>query len=234
MIEEVYKILLENQDLKYQSFQVKLCPGVKNILGVRVPILRKIVQKLLKSDYRFYLDRVTNRSYEETMIEGLLIAQAKMPLEEKFFYLDQFVPKINNWAICDVCVSSFHFQEKELESVWSYLKKYLTSKNEFEVRFLIVMWINYFLTDSYLELVFAMVDTISLDSYYVNMAIAWLISMAYIKDKIKTLTYLENSHLSEWTYQKALQKILESRQVPQVEKEKIRIMKKEKRFSNQG
>ncbi len=225
IVEQVYQKLLENQDLEYQKFQSNLCPGIDHILGVRVPVVRKIVKDLLKEDYRFYLDHAPNRFYEETMIEGLLIAQSKMSLEEKFLYLDSFIPKIDNWAICDTCVSSFHLMEKELPLVWNYLQKYIGSNHEFEVRFVIVMLMDYFLIEPYIDQVLKVIDSISLEDYYVKMAIAWLISVLYVKDKKKTLSYLKKNHLSDWTYQKALQKIIESNRVSKEEKEKIRKMK---------
>ena len=37
----IEKDLFDMQDKKYQVFQSKLCPGVNNIIGVRIPELRK-------------------------------------------------------------------------------------------------------------------------------------------------------------------------------------------------
>lgn len=228
MITEVYQKLLEKQDLEYQKFHSKLCPGTNNILGVRIPEIRKIVKNLLKENYLEYLENVQNDSYEETMIEGLLIAESKLSLEEKFIYMDKFIPKIDNWAICDTVVSSFHLKEQELESMWNYLMKYKDSKKEFEVRFLTVMLMSYYLIDEYMDRVLEIVDSIKLEDYYVKMAIAWLISMLYVKDKKKTLKYLNKNHLTSWTYQKALQKIIESNRVSKEEKKMIRNMKSKK------
>ena len=58
------------------------------------------------------------------------------------------------------------------------------------------------------------------------MAIAWLISVAFVKNREKTLNFLQNNHLSDFTYQKALQKIMESNRVSKMDKEIIRKMKK--------
>ena len=33
------------QDLKYRDFHSKLCPNVDNIIGVRIPELRKMAKK---------------------------------------------------------------------------------------------------------------------------------------------------------------------------------------------
>lgn len=228
MVQEVRQLLFASQDCSYQKFQSKLCPNVHNIIGVRVPILKKIAKDLLKQDYRSYLDQVDNLYYEETMLEGFLIGEGKMPLDEKFSYLDRFLSKIDNWAVCDICASSFHLKEKDLKPFWNYLKKYQKSKQEFVIRFLLVMYMNYYLEKPYLEKVLSYIGSINVDFYYVNMGISWLLSCLYVKEKERTILYLKNSKLSSWVYQKTLQKILESNQVSDDEKKKIRQMKKEK------
>ncbi len=222
MVEEVRNQLFLEQDLSYQKFHSNLCPGITNIIGVRIPKLRKIAQNLLKQDYRIYLEQVENIYYEETMIEGLIIATSKISLEEKFTDLKRFVPKIDNWAICDTVCSSFHFKKEELSKVWNFLKQYQKSKKEFELRFLIVMMMDYFLIEEYQEQVLSIIASISCDYYYTNMAIAWLLSIFYTKNKKRIVLFLEESHLSSFVYQKTIQKILESNRVSKEEKQIIK------------
>lgn len=226
MINEVRKKLFGLQDLNYQKFHSNLCPGVSNIIGVRVPKIRLLVKELLKKDYKYYLDNIKNKYYEETMIEGLIIATSKMGLNEKFTYLDKFVPKINNWAICDTVCSSFKFKKNDLEKVWKYILKYKNSNNEFELRFMIIIMMDYFLIDEYINDVLDIIDLVNTDYYYTNMGIAWFISVMYVKYKDKTVNYLKKCHLSDFTYNKSIQKILESNRVSKVDKDIIRTMKR--------
>lgn len=226
MIENVRKQLLELQDLEYQKFHSNLCPGINNIIGVRLPKLRSLVKQLLKQDYIIYLNKVENQYYEETMVEGLLIATSKLSLEEKFFYLKQFVPKIDNWAICDTVCASFKFKDNELEEVWNFILSYQNSKKEFELRFMIIMMMDYFLKDEYLEKIFSILDSIQVEYYYTNMAIAWLLSVAFVKKKEETLRYLHSNQLSDFTYHKTLQKIIESNRVSKDDKGMIRKLKR--------
>jgi len=226
MLEEVRNQLFELQDLKYQQFHSKLCPGVDNIIGVRTPDIRKITKDLLKSDYISYIKFVDKKYYEEIMIEGLLIALSKINITDKIGYLDKFIPKINCWAITDICSASFKLNQNEKEIIWAYLLKYKDSCKEYELRFMIVMWMNHYLINEYWDLVFEYIDKIKSEYYYVKMAIAWLISVAYVKDSNKTLNYLKNNNLDTWTYNKSLQKIIESNRVSKEEKIKIKAMKK--------
>ena len=39
--DELRQKLLAMQDIKYQQFHGSLLPGIENIIGVRVPLLRK-------------------------------------------------------------------------------------------------------------------------------------------------------------------------------------------------
>lgn len=226
MVEEVRKELFELQDLKYRNFHRSLCPGIDNIIGVQIPKIRKLTKEILKQDYYDYLEKVENKYYEETMLEGLIIVTSKMSLEEKALYLDKFVPKIDNWAICDTVCSSFKLKQTDLQQVWNYIIKYKNTNDQFQLRFMIVMMLNHFLIEDYLDEVFKIIDSIKVDYYYTNMAIAWLISITFIKYKDYTLEYLKNNSLSEFTYQKTLQKIIESNRVSNEDKIIIRKMKK--------
>ncbi len=76
--------------------------------------------------------------------------------------------------------------------------------------------------------VIKILDTIKHEGYYVKMAIAWAISIAYIKYPSYIMEYLTNNSLDKFTYNKALQKIIESYQVSKEEKDRIRILKSNK------
>ena len=86
------------------------------------------------------------------MIYGLVIGYMKEDLETKLKYLDKFVPLIDNWAICDCCCATFKFTNQNLEAVWEYIQKYVTSQNEFEVRFAVIMLMDYYINDKYIDL----------------------------------------------------------------------------------
>ena len=105
MREELIERLFELRDIKYRDFHSGLCPGTANIIGVRIPMQRKLAQEIARGDFRKFLAEVQNEYYEETMIEGFVIAKAKLDLAERLELLRRFVPKIDNWAVCDsVCV----------------------------------------------------------------------------------------------------------------------------------
>ncbi len=225
-MEDIRKSLFELQDKEYQKFQSGLCPDVNNIIGVRIPDLRKIAKKIASENTIEFLENEQVEFYEEKMLYGFVIGYKKMELSQRLIYLDKFVPMIDNWAICDCCTSTFKFVKNNLEEVWSYLQKYLQSKQEFELRFAIIMLMDYYLTDEYIDRVFKIYDEIHHTGYYVKMAIAWAISNAYIKFPDKTMKLLKNNHLDDFTYNKSIQKMLESFRIEKDEKETLRKMKR--------
>ena len=224
----VYKVreeLISLSDEKYRDFHKNLCPGVENILGVRLPILRKISKNLAKDNYIDYLNNKDLKYYEEIMIKGLTIGYIKVDNDTRFDYIKNFIPYIDNWAVCDSFCNNLKFTNKNMNEVWNFLMTYLSSSNEFELRFVIVMILNYFLTEEFIDDVLNIFNNIHHEGYYVKMAVAWAISFAYIHFPQKTLEFLKNNNLDKFTYNKSLQKIIESNRVSKDDKDLMRSMK---------
>lgn len=218
--------LYELSDEEYKKFHSGLCPNVNDIIGVRLPKLREIAKNIAKEDAIGFLDTYKCEFYEEKMIYGLVIGYMKSDFEIRLKYLDKFVPMIDNWAICDCTCSTYKFTNKNLKQMWKYLEKYIKSQNEFEVRFACIMLMDYYLTDEYIDQVLEIYNNIRLEKYYVQMGVAWAISVAFVKYKEKTSRFLENNLLDKFTYNKTLQKIIESNRVDKETKEKIKKMKR--------
>lgn len=224
--EEIRKELINLADEKYRNFHSNLCPGVENILGVKLPILRKIAKNLSKEDYNDFLSNEDTKYYEEIMIEGLTIGYLKIDNESRFKYIKNFIPKINNWAVCDSFCNNLKFTKKNINEVWNFILPYTTSENEFDIRFAVVMMLNFYMIEDYIDKVLNILNNIHHDGYYVKMSVAWAVSFAYIHFPEKTLAFLKNNNLDNFTYNKSLQKIIESNRVSKEDKDLMRSMKK--------
>lgn len=188
-----HNYLFSVQDEKYRSFQQRLLPGLEDVMiGVRIPILRKVAKDILKGNPLGFLAAPPSKYYEDIMVEGFVIAGLREDFPQVMEYVKGFIPKINNWAVCDCFVSSLRLVKKHKREFYAFLSEYLHSSEEFYVRF----------------------------------AVAWAVSVAYIKEKDKTLEYLQTCSLDDWTYNKALQKIVESNRVSGAEKIQIKAMKR--------
>lgn len=225
-MESIIEELFQNADKQYQKFHSGLCPNTDNIIGVRIPKLREIAKRIAKENPREFLKEINIKYYETVMLYGMVIGYMKAELKERQNYLDIFVPQIDNWAVCDCCTSTYKFTNKNLEAMFQYIQKYLNSSKEFEIRFGVIMLMDYYLIDEYIDRVIEILGKIRHDGYYVKMGVAWAISFAFVKYEEKTRNFLNNNQLDDFTYNKALQKIIESNRVSNEKKDEIRSMKR--------
>lgn len=211
---------------EYRKFNSGLIPNVNNILGVRIPLLRKLAKEIARGDWRGFLAAADDEYFEETMLQGIVIGCVKADADELLSYVSWFVPKINNWAVCDSFCSGLKFAKDHKERVWEFLKPYLTSEKEYELRFGIIMLLQSFIEEEYIVRVLQYLDNIRHEGYYVKMAVAWVVSICYVRLPEPTMRYLEDNSLDDFTYNKALQKIIESNQIDNATKDMIRSMKR--------
>lgn len=210
----------------FKEFNLRIIPTEKTVLGVRLPALRKLAKQIVKENWREFLADSENEIFEETMLQGLVIGYAKTDLSEKFSLIEGFVPKIDNWAVCDSFCGTLKFALKHKPEVWSFLRKYLKCKEEFMLRFAVVMLMDYYIDDEHIEEVLRIYDSIESDKYYVHMGIAWGVSVCFVKYPNLTMEYLRHCNLDDFTYNKSLQKITESLRVDKGTKNIIRSMKR--------
>ncbi|MGN0531661.1 MAG: DNA alkylation repair protein [Eubacterium sp.] len=213
MREELFK----NQDLKYRDFHAGLLPTISKdiIIGVRVPVLRALAKQA-------FTENAYNECYyyEERMIYGFTLGLKKCSVQEHIDDIKSFVPMINNWAICDCCGSSFKFVKKDLNRYYDLFLSYI-GKGEYETRFAVIMLMNYYLVDEYIDRVLDILYSIESDRYYVNMGVAWALSVAFVKYMDKVMPVIKSKTLPPDIQNKAIQKIKDSLQVSKEIKQEV-------------
>lgn len=228
MKEEIKKKIFELSDEKYKEFHSKLCPGTNNIIGVRVPILRNYAKELFNEQaWKETIKQIDDEYYEEIMLQGMIIGLAKKEdINNILQYVEDYIPKIDNWAICDVFCAGLKITQKNKKEMWQFIQKYLKSDKEFEIRFAIVIILDYFIDEEHLKMNFEIFDQIQHEGYYIKMAVAWAISICIIKYYEETIQYLKRTKIDNWTYNKAIQKAIESYRISDEKKQNLRKMKK--------
>lgn len=271
MIATIRNTLIEMAEPEYQKFSSRLLPGVDNILGVRIPKLRKYARKvwkeygidyLKKTECKRYISRkfgyheyrnvITGEYMEEILLQGMIIGNLHGNLRLRYGITDsmilelirRYVPKIDNWSTCDSFCAGLKIAEERPDKIWQFLPEFLYARRDFDVRFGIVMIIDYYIKSEYLELLFPIFNQIGIfcqlgyiysskgeDLYYVEMALAWAISICYIKYPERTMEYLQETQnqtdvLSDFIYNKSLQKITESKCILPETKDIIKQMKR--------
>lgn len=213
------------------AFVTMLNPGVEHILGCRTPDLRKLAKEIARSEDRMlYLETAGSFFMEERLLYGLVLGYIPLLIPFKDYlakYVDNFVKRINCWTVCD----SFKFAgnlesfDKYKEELWNYLLLKLRSEDEYTLRFGIVMSMRYFIEPEYLDRLFHIYANIRHPGYYVEMAVAWALSECFVKYPERTMAYLKNRELGSSTFNKTLQKIMESKRVDGAVKLEIRKLK---------
>lgn len=227
--EIVLQELLLSQDLQYQKFNSSLIPGTDNIIGVRVPILRNTAKKLVTNNWQEYLDEVLTQQdsyHEETIIQGLIIATAKIHYTERLRLIQQYLPKISNWAQCDIFCSTLKEAKKYPNEYWKFISHCCKDQNTYIIRFGVVILLTYYTDRKYTNDALELLHKINHDDYYVRMAVAWAISIFYIKQPELTLPLILDNSLDLFTHNKAIQKICESFRVSKEDKSYLKTLKK--------
>ncbi len=223
--EKTQKQLFDLSEEKYRKFSASLIPNIANVLGVRIPVLRKVAKQICDNEeWEKYVAKMP-KYMEEAIIQAIIIgAKAKSPKD--FDMIEKFVVKIDNWAVCDCFCSSLKMVKKYKEETFDFLLKYLNSKKEFEVRFALVVLLDYFVDEKYLGQIFNILNSFCHNGYYAQMAAAWLGSVCFVEFPDETFEYLKNSKLDKTTFNKTIQKIRESYRVEKSVAAKLQTLKK--------
>ena len=221
-LNELYKL----QDLKYKEFHGKLIMS-NELIGVRTPELKRIAKIIARSNYEEFFKENKHELYEENLVHGLVLGYLKLGFNELKQLVDEFIPYIDNWAVCDMTVTNLkvYKKNKTKDIVFNEIKSYISNNNPWINRFGYVLLLEYFIEEKYIDEIFELSENYQ-DEYYVKMAIAWLISMCYIKHKGRTLTFLKKHKLDVWTHNKSIQKIIESSRVSDEDKIMLRGLKR--------
>lgn len=240
---------------QYRIFNQKFVVTNKNpMLGVKVPRMRAIAKEISRGNWRDFLreygfcvgelscaemvvretvgkiaEKCSETYFEEIMIIGMVINLASMGQQERLALVEQFVPLIDNWAVCDVFCGGAKWVGEPgrgpkaslrvpRERVWKWLQGYLlgnkerglSGKEEFEIRFAVVMLMCYFLDEEYLSQVFLVLKKVHFGAYYVDMGVAWCLATARAKFDLPVREFVVAAGLPAGVVKKYEQKVRDS------------------------
>jgi 3-methyladenine DNA glycosylase AlkD len=221
--------LKENQDEKYAQFQRKLLPTVDpaKIIGVRTPVLRKIAKLFKKNEEcTVFLRELPHTYFEENLLHGIIISEIT-DFQSCIQQLEQFLPYVDNWAVCDQTAPKVF--KKHKEELLPYIRKWLTSEHVYTVRFAIGMLMQHVLDDDFKQEYLDMVTGIKSDEYYINMEIAWYMATALAKQWETAIPYLETKKMDRWVHNRTIQKAIESLRITDEQKKYLRTLANHRR-----
>ena len=194
-MQDFYK---ENKDLEYKKLNEKIISTKYEIIGIRVPILKKYVKSIKK-----YI-RTDRKYYEDFLIE--IYSLNYLDDRKKVKTIEELLDYFDNWALVDFTISNLKF--KNLDILKKFLDKIKNSKKEFIIRYYIGNLMKYYL-DSSFDIVKRYEGT---SFYYVDMMVAWYYQNYYFKvDKETINKHLEeiNNNIKKYTIRKIKDSIRE-------------------------
>lgn len=219
--------LLSLADEKYREFHMSLCKTSKlEIIGIRLPIIRSIAKEILKNSPELFIKNVKCRYYEEQMLKALVTAGEKKSFSQKRADIERLIPEIDNWAVCDTFCSALKPKKDELDEVFLFVKEHIFGSYEYEIRTAVVLSMNYLVTEKYIDELLSMYEKTDCSYYYTSMAVAWALSVCFVKFRDETLAFIKSSNLDKLTFNRTIQKIIDSYRVSAEDKALVKAMRK--------
>ncbi|HAN21930.1 MAG: hypothetical protein A2Y15_06850 [Clostridiales bacterium GWF2_36_10] len=217
--------LTELSEPDYKAFSLKFLPKDTILYGVRLAHLRKIAKEAVKKQDFSFLDEADYNIFEEKLLCGFMISYIKLPFNEKLELIKDFVTKIDSWSVCDSFCASFKFKENEKQQVFEFLQPYLKAHDEYKARFGIVMLLDHFINEEYIDRVLFLIRNVKAEGFYTKMASAWALSVCMVYFPQKTISLLEENILDTFVQNKAIQKSVESYRINEKIKNYIKTLK---------
>jgi 3-methyladenine DNA glycosylase AlkD len=188
------------------------------MLGVRMPALKKLAGEVVAHpDVESWLNGARFDTYEHVLLYGLVLGKMKkMPLETVLRYLDPLIGRFDNWAHVDTLISTSVFTvfRGHPDEVFAHFLPLKTHDGEFTKRVFVILSMDFFMTEERIETTLSHLSEVPQGQYYVDMAIAWALSVALVKFYDRTIPLLEKQTFTTWVHNKAIQKARESFRIP--------------------
>lgn len=226
MIKAIKESLLNAAEPKYAEFSRRLLPETAPLLGVRLPKLRIMAQRIAKENACEFLDNASCDTFEEIMLQGMVIGAADFSIEETFRRITDFLPRIDNWSVCDSFCCSLRIAEKEPDAVWDFLIPLLSSEDAYTVRFAVVMLLDHFIDEAHLDSVLSLLCSVTHNADCVTTAAAWAYSVCCAKFPDRTIAFLASAPINTILFSKTVRKCCESRRISAENKSVLREMLK--------
>ena len=211
----------------YKAFNEKLISTQYDVWGIRMPALKQLAKEIaLSPDVETYLQNAEFITYEHILLYGLVLGQLKkMPLETIFSYLDPLILKFDNWAHVDTIISSLKIFQKHPDKVLNHFLPLKHHEGEFTKRVFVIILMDYFINEKQIDVALKHLSEVPQGQYYVDMGIAWAISVGLIKFYDKTLPLIEQKAFSKFVHNKSIQKARESFRISPETKEFLNGLK---------
>ena len=222
---KIKAFLQEQKSQKLKEFNAKLIPNINAdcVLGVSLPTLRKFAKEIYRDcDCTPFLQDLPHQFHEENHLHAFIIEQVK-DYDECIRLTQEFLPFVDNWAVCD-CFKPPIFK-KNKQKILVEIKKWLTSAHAYIIRYGVCMLLAHFLDGDFTPDLLERVAQINSQDYYVKMVVAWYFATALAKQYDYAVKYLQEKRLCNWVHNKTIRKAIESFRITKEQKQYLKPRK---------
>ncbi len=239
--------LYEHMDPEFGKYLAMNLPGCGNIIGVRLDDLKEIARQIADINWKEYLKHAPDDTLEDVVIQGLVLGFAQGKLEEILAYADEFVPKIDNWWVCDSFCSTFVAASMYPEIVWEFIMKYMGNSelnpawrkkeeaeipegqggiavgtwqdmsDDFRLRFVAIMLKCYFVNDKYIDKCLYAFEHMQDGGYYAKDGVAFGLAESYFVFPDKTIEYIKGAQFDRQILEMTKNKIEKIYRLPEAD-----------------
>lgn len=216
----------KNETVEYYNKHKAIINTKKDIIAIKMQVIRDISKKIAKNDLFGFLKLAKDDTYEEVLIQGLVITYIK-DIDLQIEQLKTWMPKMDCWAHVDGVVGNMKIYAKspKKEKYFDYFYNLCFEKEEFISRFGIVVLMSYFIDDEHIDKIIDMCKNVKNTAFYIEMALAWLVSVCFVKQREKTLNLLREQCLDKFTQNKSISKCRDSFRVSEEDKEYLKTLR---------
>ncbi|MDD7339846.1 MAG: DNA alkylation repair protein [Eubacteriales bacterium] len=209
---DVVHELKENSDAKYKDFIAKLVPTIEKdtIIGVRMGDLRRLAREIKKEVSLDIFNEAKFYYREEKLLYALCIFKMSESFDKAMNALDEFLSYIDNWEVTDLIAGEIIIDEAHIDKAFQKALSYVHSSDEYTIRLGLVIMNKKFNDKAHIDKIIDAIKNITLNTYYVNMAAAWLLCELYFTDKAKVDEFLSSEAINMDIKKMTRQKIRES------------------------
>ena len=152
----------------------------------------------------------------------MVLSNLKLKDTEIISEFSKFIDYIDNWATCDMIVSSL--KRLKTENGYKFFIEQLSSPSSFKKRVGIIGLMDYFLLSDKQNEIISNLTKITDENYYVQMAIAWLLCTLISKDYENGKNALLKFN-NKFIRNKAISKCHDSFRLTKEQKEELKQLK---------
>lgn len=204
---------------KYIDFNKKIVNSKLELIGVKLPVLKKFIKKYKDIDLNTF---VPNQYFETNFIYIGIILEKIGSLNEAFKFLFNNKELIDSWAMTD---STYQYIKisNNLDADINIIDKFLNTDNEFMIRYGYLLFFNYYKQEKNYESIISRIR--SSKYFYVYMVEAWLLSYLMIEFYDDTYNFIKDSKIDLKLKLKAISKCIDSYRLPKSQKDKLKDLR---------